>query len=74
MIQKIKDLVKETEEINKIYNSTIKNINLMNESNEKLAIHTKNIKYRLEEIVNKCEKGDEYDDRKQKCHCSKNFI
>tara|TARA_B100000123_G_C25705418_1_gene417344 strand:- start:222 stop:1283 length:1062 start_codon:yes stop_codon:yes gene_type:complete len=75
MIQKIKDLVKETEEINKIYNSTKKNINLMNESNEKLAIHTKNIKYRLEEIVNKCEKGDEYDDRKQKCqYCSKFYI
>ena len=47
----------------------------MNESNEKLAIHTKNIKYRLEEIVNKCEKGDEYDDRKQKCqYCSKFYI
>ena len=75
MIQKIKDLVKETEEINKIYNSTKKNINLMNESNEKLAIHTKNIKYRLEEIVNKCEKGDEYDDRKQKCqYCSKFYM
>ena len=75
MIQKIKDLVKETEDINKIYNSTKKNINLMNESNEKLAIHTKNIKYRLEEIVNKCEKGDEYDDRKQKCqYCSKFYI
>lgn len=75
MIQKIKDLVKETEEINKIYNSTKKNINLMNESNEKLAIYTKNIKYRLEEIVNKCEKGDEYDDRKQKCqYCSKFYI
>ena len=75
MIQKIKDLVKETEEINKIYNSNKKNINLMSESNEKLAIHTKTIKYRLEEIVNKCEKGDEYDERKQKCqYCSKFYM
>jgi hypothetical protein len=75
MIQKIKDLVKETEEINKIYNSNKKNINFMNESNEKLAIHIKTIKYRLEEIVNKCEKGDEYDERKQKCqYCSKFYM
>ena len=75
MIQKIKDLVKETEEINKIYNSTKKNINLMNENNEKLAIHTRTIKFRLEEIVNKCEKGDEYDERKQKCqYCSKFYL
>ena len=58
--------------INKIYNSTKKNINLMNESNEKLAIHTKNIKIQ-EEIVNKCEKGDEYDDRKQKCSIISKF-
>lgn len=75
MIQKIKDLVKETEEITKIYNLQKKNLNLMVESNEKLAINTRTIKYRLEEIINKCEKGDEYDDRKQKCqYCSKFYM
>ena len=75
MIQKIKDLVKETEEITKIYNLQKKNLNLMVESNEKLVIHTRNIKYRLEEIINKCEKGDEYDERKQKCqYCSKFYM
>ncbi len=75
MIQKIKDLVKETEEITKIYNLQKKHLNLMTESNEKLIVNTRTIKYRLEEIINKCEKGDEYDDRKQKCQfCSKFYI
>lgn len=71
MIQKIKELVKETEEITKIYNSHKKNINLLMETNEKLAIHNKTIKYRLEEIVVKCETGE---DGKQKCqYCSKMY-
>ena len=75
MIQKIKELVKETEEITKIYNGQKKNLNLMTEYNEKMAVNIRNIKYRLEEIVNKCEKGEEYDDRKQKCqYCSKFYM
>uniref|UniRef100_A0A6C0JD10 Uncharacterized protein n=1 Tax=viral metagenome TaxID=1070528 RepID=A0A6C0JD10_9ZZZZ len=74
MIQKIKDLVKETEEINKIYNSQKKHLNLMGEQNDKLVIHTRTIKYRLEEIISKCE-NSEFDERKQKCqHCSKFFM
>jgi hypothetical protein len=75
MIQKIKELVKETEEITKIYNGQKKNLNLMTEYNEKMAVNIRNIKYRLEEIVNKCEKGEEYDDKKQKCqYCSKFYM
>tara|TARA_B100000795_G_scaffold268676_2_gene256180 strand:- start:841 stop:2052 length:1212 start_codon:yes stop_codon:yes gene_type:complete len=74
MIQRIKDLVKETEEITKIYNSQKKNLNLMVEQNDKLIIHNRTIKYRLEEIVNKCDNG-EYADRKQKCqYCTKFYI
>ena len=73
MIQKIKELVKETEEINKIYNSQKKSLNMMMEQNEKLVISGRNIKYRLEEIIYKCEDSD-YDVRKQKCqYCSKKF-
>ena len=74
MIQKIKDLVKETEEISKIYNSQKKFLNNMVEQNEKMVIHNRTIKYRLEEIINKCENG-EYDERKQKCqYCSKFYM
>jgi len=74
MIQKIKELVKETEEITKIYNSQKKSLNNMVEQNEKLVISNKTIKFRLEEIVKKCE-DTTYDTRKQKCqHCSKSFI
>ena len=74
MIQKIKDLVKEAEEITKIYNCQKKNLNLMIEQNENLIIHNRTIKFRLEDIVNKCE-NQEYDERKQKCqYCSKFYM
>ena len=67
-------IVKETEEITKIYNSQKKSLNNMVEQNEKLVISNKTIKFRLEEIVKKCE-DTTYDTRKQKCqHCSKSFI
>ena len=73
MVQKIKELVKETDEINKIYNSQKKSLSMMMEQNEKLVISGRNIKYRLEEIIYKCEDSD-YDVRKQKCQfCSKKF-
>lgn len=73
MVQKIKELVKETDEINKIYNSQKKSLGMMMEQNEKLVISGRNIKYRLEEIIYKCEDSD-YDVRKQKCQfCSKKF-
>ena len=73
MVQKIKELVKETDEINKIYNSQKTSLNMMMEQNEKLVISNKTIKYRLEEIIYKCEDSD-YDVRKQKCQfCSKKF-
>ena len=73
MVQKIKELVKETDEINKIYNSQKKSLNMMMEQNEKLVISNRTIKYRLEEIVNKCEDSD-FDVRKQKCQfCSRSF-
>lgn len=73
MVQKIKELVKETDEINKIYNSQKKSLNMMIEQNEKLVITGRTIKYRLEEIIYKCE-DSEYDSRKQKCqYCSKKF-
>merc|ERR1712086_464424 len=74
MVQKVKELVKEAEEITKIYNSQKKNIASMNELNEKLIINNRSIKYRLEEIINKCE-TPEIDERKRKCqYCSKSFI
>ena len=61
------------EEINKIYNSQKKSLNMMIEQNEKLVITGRTIKYRLEEIIYKCE-DSEYDSRKQKCqYCSKKF-
>ncbi len=72
MIQKIKNLVKQTEEITKIYNGQKKNINSMMELNENLIIQNRNIKYRMEEILKKCETGE--DEKKQKCAvCTKGF-
>jgi hypothetical protein len=73
MIQKIKELIKESEELTKIYNSQKKSLNLMTEQNEKMVISNRTIKYRLEEIIYKCEDST-YDVRKQKCHfCSRSF-
>ena len=53
MIQNIKEIIRECDDINKIYNHQKKNINFMEECNEKLKVSNSLIKKKLETIINK---------------------
>lgn len=68
-IQDVKQLIKETEEIQRIYTIQKKNLNYSIEMNEKLKVSNNTIKFKMETIL----KGDKKS-KKSKCpHCSKEF-
>ena len=50
-LAEIKEQVKETDSIMTIYQSNKKNIGSLQDSNERLAVHNRKIKYRLEHII-----------------------
>lgn len=50
-LAEIKDQVKETDSIMAIYQSNKKNIGFLQVANEKLAVHNRKIKYRLEHVI-----------------------
>jgi len=69
-IQEVKELIKETEEIQRIYNIQKKNLNHSLEMNERLKVSNNTIKFKLESIL----KGDKKS-KKSKCpHCAKEFV
>ena len=50
-LAEIKDQVKETDSIMTIYQSNKKNIGSLQDANERLAVHNRKIKYRLEHVI-----------------------
>lgn len=69
-IQEVKELIKETEEIQRIYNIQKKNLNHSLEMNERLKVSNNIIKFKMESIL----KGDKKP-KKSKCpHCAKEFV
>jgi hypothetical protein len=69
-IQNIKELIKETENIQRIYNIQKRNLNHSLEMNEKLKVSNNTIKFKLESILK-----NEKQSTKSKCpHCSKFFV
>ena len=77
MIQQIKDLIKDTENISKICAINKKNINELSDNNEQLSISNRRIKFRLEDITKELyfdKVGNTNLSKKKKCeYCSKSF-
>ena len=69
-IQNIKELIKETENIQRIYNIQKRNLNNSLEMNEKLKVSNNTIKFKLESIL----KNDKQSTKSKCPHCSKVFV